>query len=92
MAEKDLYSVGVGENESHTHEARDIKDVVDAKGVAVGEAADVYGDVQTAEEYGYVHRGSVVKCSQCTSLLHSSLHHHPSIIKMLPSLADSSPG
>ncbi|KAF9637581.1 Amino acid/polyamine transporter I [Lasiodiplodia theobromae] len=57
MAEKDLYAVGVGESESHTHEARDIKDVVDAKGVAVGEAADIYGDVQTAEEYGYVHRG-----------------------------------
>ena len=25
--------------------------------VAVGEAADLYGDIQTAEEYGYVSRG-----------------------------------
>ncbi|KKY17138.1 putative amino-acid permease inda1 [Diplodia seriata] len=57
MAEKDLYSVDVGGHEPPAHEAHDIKDVVDQKGIAVGEAADVYGDVQTAEEYGYVHRG-----------------------------------
>lgn len=25
--------------------------------VAVGEAADIYGDIQTAEQYGYVERG-----------------------------------
>ncbi|EKG20418.1 Amino acid/polyamine transporter I [Macrophomina phaseolina MS6] len=57
MAEKDLYSVGVGGHESPTHDARDIKDIVNSKGNAVGEAADIYGDVQTAEELGYVHRG-----------------------------------
>jgi hypothetical protein len=27
------------------------------KGIKVGEAADIFGDVQTAEEYGYVTRG-----------------------------------
>jgi amino acid transporter len=27
------------------------------KSVAVGEAADLYGDVDTAEQYGYVERG-----------------------------------
>jgi hypothetical protein len=26
---------------------------------AEGEAADLYGDIQTAQEYGYVKRGSV---------------------------------
>lgn len=60
MAEKDLYSVGVGGQESPTHDQHDhhdIKDVVNSKGVAVGEAADIYGDLQTAEELGYVHRG-----------------------------------
>lgn len=25
--------------------------------IAAGEAADMYGDIQTAEEYGYVSRG-----------------------------------
>ncbi|KAF4304137.1 Amino acid/polyamine transporter I [Botryosphaeria dothidea] len=60
MAGKDLYSVGVGGQESPTHDQHDhhdIKDVVNSKGVAVGEAADIYGDLQTAEELGYVHRG-----------------------------------
>ena len=30
--------------------------------IAVGEAADLYGDVQTAEDYGYVSRGYVHLC------------------------------
>lgn len=30
-----------------------------AKGGPIGEAADMYGDVATADEYGYVHRGCV---------------------------------
>lgn len=33
-----------------------IKNIVETKGAAAGEAADVYGDVQTAEQYGYVQR------------------------------------
>ncbi len=27
------------------------------KNIRIGEAADIFGDVQTAEEYGYVSRG-----------------------------------
>ncbi|KAJ4376284.1 hypothetical protein N0V83_001567 [Neocucurbitaria cava] len=34
-----------------------IKDVVNEKGNHIGEAADLYGDVQTAEDFGYVKRG-----------------------------------
>ena len=26
----------------------------------IGEAAELYGDIQTAEDYGYVHRGCVM--------------------------------
>lgn len=37
-----------------------IKDIVETKGQAIGEAVGIYGDVQTAEEYGYVERGYVV--------------------------------
>ena len=33
--------------------------VVGDKGIRMGEAADMYGDLQTAEEYGYVTRGCV---------------------------------
>jgi yeast amino acid transporter len=36
---------------------KDIADVVNTKGAAIGEAADIYGNVQEAEEMGYVHRG-----------------------------------
>ncbi|KAF2867626.1 amino acid permease/ SLC12A domain-containing protein [Massariosphaeria phaeospora] len=51
--EKNQYDAGP--DTSHTGHA--IKDIVDQKGAAAGEAADVYGDVQTAEEFGYVQRG-----------------------------------
>lgn len=34
-----------------------VKDIVATKGAALGEAADIYGDVATAEQYGYVERG-----------------------------------
>ena len=33
--------------------------VVEDKGIRIGEAADMYGDLDTAEEYGYVTRGYV---------------------------------
>lgn len=58
MADKESYEVGAGGHESPAYDhPRDIKDIVNNKGNAVGEAADVYGDIQTAEELGYVHRG-----------------------------------
>lgn len=31
--------------------------IVEEKGIRLGEAADMYGDIGSAEEYGYVHRG-----------------------------------
>lgn len=49
--EKAQYTVGA---ESPDH---GVKEIVERKGAALGEAADLYGDVQTAEEYGYVERG-----------------------------------
>jgi amino acid transporter len=33
-----------------------VKNIVETKGAAQGEAADIYGDVQTAEQFGYVER------------------------------------
>ena len=35
----------------------DAQKIVESKGIRVGEAADMYGDLQTAEDYGYVTRG-----------------------------------
>ena len=36
------------------------RSIVDEKGIRIGEAADMYGDVESAEEYGYVTRGYVL--------------------------------
>jgi len=33
--------------------------LIEQKGMKMGEAADVYGDIQTAEDFGYVTRGYV---------------------------------
>jgi len=52
--EKDQYVIEGSEAHSHGH---GVQDIVHEKGHAIGEAADMYGDVQTAEEYGYVQRG-----------------------------------
>ena len=35
----------------------DLAALVEEKGIQMGEAAALYGDIQTVEEYGYVHRG-----------------------------------
>lgn len=54
MEEKPAYEVGqtaAGSPEYHD------KGPVRRGSVAVGEAADLYGDIQTAEDYGYVARG-----------------------------------
>ena len=43
-------------DDSHYHEtARIVAD----RGTQVGEAVDMYGDIETAEDYGYVSRGLV---------------------------------
>lgn len=42
------------------------RDLVQRKGSVIGEAAVLYGDVETAEHYGYVERGYVLMhCSGC---------------------------
>lgn len=45
-----------------------VRDIVDQKGAAFGEAADIYGNVQTAQEFGYVERGYVHVLSKCDTL------------------------
>lgn len=54
MSEKEQYVIHDGSDHGHN---QTIKDIVEQKGEAIGEAADIYGDVQTAEQYGYVERG-----------------------------------
>ncbi|KAF2710198.1 amino-acid permease inda1 [Pleomassaria siparia CBS 279.74] len=51
--EKAQYTVG---SESPSHDSA-VKDIVQDKGNNIGEAADLYGDLATAEEFGYVERG-----------------------------------
>lgn len=50
--EKNQYSIGGESPVDHG-----VKDIVHEKGNGIGEAADLYGDLQTAEQYGYVERG-----------------------------------
>lgn len=52
--EKDQYAIEGAATSSSDH---GIKNIVGQKGSAVGEAADIYGDLATAEQYGYVQRG-----------------------------------
>jgi amino acid transporter len=54
--EKAQYTSG---SNSLNHTSGDMKDIVQTKGNGIGEAADIYGDLATAEEYGYVERGYV---------------------------------
>lgn len=61
--EKSQYVVGAG-SESPQYGDHSIKHVVQNKGAATGEAADLYGDLATAEQYGYVERGYVFHVSQ----------------------------
>jgi len=37
--------------------AQRLESIVEDRGLLIGEAAEMYGDIQTAEEYGYVSRG-----------------------------------
>ena len=65
------------EKEQYTMEAPPYDEpsrVVEQKGMRMGEAADVYGDIQTAEDYGYVSRGYVGTTSQ-SSRLHRIASH-----------------
>ncbi|KAF2185740.1 putative proline-specific permease [Zopfia rhizophila CBS 207.26] len=55
MAEGEKVDYTIGTDSPHIDHG--VKDIVERKGAATGEAADLYGDLQTAEEYGYVERG-----------------------------------
>ncbi len=50
--EKEQYAMGAPAYD-------DPSQIIEHKGMRMGEAADVYGDIQTAEDYGYVSRGYV---------------------------------
>jgi amino acid transporter len=52
--EKNQYAIEGATTPPSDHHG--INNAVEIKGAAAGEAADVYGDVQTAEQYGYVQR------------------------------------
>jgi amino acid transporter len=51
--EKNQYPIQGDSTPPHEHS---VKHIVETKGAAQGEAADIYGDVATAERYGYVER------------------------------------
>lgn len=51
--EKDGYDHGVDVPPYDGKSERIVQD----KGIRIGEAADMYGDIDAAEEYGYVTRG-----------------------------------
>jgi amino acid transporter len=57
MAEKTDYDISAGSPEHSSHGHGGVRDIVNEKGASTAEAADIYGDLQTAEEYGYVQRG-----------------------------------
>lgn len=56
----DKGAYNVEPKEAYGHDVPPYQDpagIVETKGIRMGEAADMYGDIQTAEEYGYVSRG-----------------------------------
>ncbi|KAL8995716.1 MAG: hypothetical protein Q9169_004610 [Polycauliona sp. 2 TL-2023] len=53
--EEEAYSEDISSNDSRRYD--DTSGIVEEKGIGLGEAADMYGDLGTAEEYGYVTRG-----------------------------------
>ena len=59
FGEKDAYLAGESSPDYPHDETRKerIASIAHDHGAQIGEAADVYGDIETAEEYGYVSRG-----------------------------------
>lgn len=58
--EKEAYPGDMSSNDSPNHDdsSRESSSrIVEQKGIGLGEAADMYGDLGSAEEYGYVTRG-----------------------------------
>lgn len=57
MDEKKDYTIGADESSPVPQYERKASVVENRHETAVGEAAEIFGDVQTAEQYGYVERG-----------------------------------
>ena len=58
--EKEAYNVAPAEKISNDSPGyTNAERIVEEKGVRMGEAADMYGDLETAEDFGYVSRGYV---------------------------------
>lgn len=55
--EKEAYNVAPLEKHSDESSPNGAARIVEEKGMQLGEAADLYGDLHAAEEYGYVKRG-----------------------------------
>lgn len=55
--EEKQYGSSTGESPPYDGKHPTAGDIVEEKGMRIGEAVDMYGDVATAEEYGYVARG-----------------------------------
>lgn len=51
------YSSSNGDSPPYDDKHHTSERIIESKGMRLGEAADMYGDVATAEEYGYVARG-----------------------------------
>ena len=61
MAKENDYRVGTARgSESPDYHVDQANKLEARRGSKINEATDIYGDVQTAEEYGYVARGYVV--------------------------------
>jgi amino acid transporter len=57
MAEKEAELGVVSPDDPHYQHQDDLSKMAARRGSKANEASDLYGDVQTAEEYGYVSRG-----------------------------------
>ncbi|KAL8662754.1 MAG: hypothetical protein Q9202_004446 [Teloschistes flavicans] len=55
--EKEAYNNAQFEKDSGESPPNEAAKIVEEKGIQLGEAADLYGDIHAAEEYGYVKRG-----------------------------------
>lgn len=55
--EKEAYNNAPFEKDSGESPPNEAAKIVEEKGIQLGEAADLYGDIHAAEEYGYVKRG-----------------------------------
>lgn len=71
MAEKDYFHVDETYNSVHPQYVE--PSGIESKQSRISEAAALYGDIQTAEEYGYVTRGYVEKLKTRSSIADGDL-------------------